>query len=103
MVERGYGGVVCVSSISAILGQEAGSANAAGKAGLHGVVPSVAKEAARYGVNVNLVARGSTVPVANGGAAAGSPAMVYQRPMPADSRLARQDPPARGSGRINAL
>src|SRR5579875_2368825 len=41
MVKRGYGRVVCVSSISAVLGQEAGSAYAAGKAALHGLVPSV--------------------------------------------------------------
>ncbi|HLH69864.1 MAG TPA: SDR family NAD(P)-dependent oxidoreductase [Candidatus Dormibacteraeota bacterium] len=59
MVERGYGKVVCVSSISAVLGQEAGSAYAAGKAALHGLVPSVAKEVARFGVNVNLVVLGN--------------------------------------------
>jgi len=59
MVERGYGRVVCVSSISAVLGQEAGSAYAAGKAALHGLVPSIAKEVARFGVNVNLVVLGN--------------------------------------------
>jgi NAD(P)-dependent dehydrogenase (short-subunit alcohol dehydrogenase family) len=59
MVDRGYGKVVCVSSISAVLGQEAGSAYAAGKAALHGLVPSVAKEVARHGVNVNLVVLGN--------------------------------------------
>ena len=59
MVERGYGRVVCVSSISAVLGQEAGSAYAAGKAALHGFVPSVAKEVARFGVAVNLVILGN--------------------------------------------
>jgi NAD(P)-dependent dehydrogenase (short-subunit alcohol dehydrogenase family) len=59
MVKRGYGRVVCVSSISAVLGQEAGSAYAAGKAALHGLVPSIAKEVARFGVNVNLVVLGN--------------------------------------------
>lgn len=59
MIERGYGRVVCVSSISAVLGQEAGSAYAAGKAALHGFVPSVAKEVARFGVNINLVVLGN--------------------------------------------
>jgi len=59
MVERRYGRVVCVSSISAVLGQEAGSAYAAGKAALHGLVTSVAKEVGRFGVNVNLVVLGN--------------------------------------------
>lgn len=59
MVSRGYGKVVSVSSISAVLGQEAGSAYAAGKAALHGLVPSVAKEVSRFGVNVNLVVLGN--------------------------------------------
>jgi len=59
MLERGYGKVVCVSSISATLGQEAGSAYAAGKMALHGLVSSVAKEVARSGVNINAVILGN--------------------------------------------
>lgn len=53
MLERKYGKIVCVSSISAVLGQEAGSAYAAGKMALHGLVSSVAKEVGRKGVNIN--------------------------------------------------
>lgn len=59
MVARSYGKVVCVSSISATLGQEAGSAYAAGKMALHGLVSSVAKEVGRKGVNVNAVILGN--------------------------------------------
>jgi NAD(P)-dependent dehydrogenase (short-subunit alcohol dehydrogenase family) len=59
MVERGYGKVVCVSSISAVLGQEAGSAYASGKLALHALVSSVSKEVARFGVNVNAVVLGN--------------------------------------------
>jgi NAD(P)-dependent dehydrogenase (short-subunit alcohol dehydrogenase family) len=59
MLERGYGKVVCVSSISAVLGQEAGSAYASGKMALHGLVSSVAKEVARRGVNINAVILGN--------------------------------------------
>lgn len=59
MLERGYGKVVCVSSFSAVLGQEAGSAYAAGKAALHGLVSSVSKEVARRGVTINAVVLGN--------------------------------------------
>jgi NAD(P)-dependent dehydrogenase (short-subunit alcohol dehydrogenase family) len=59
MLERGYGKIVCVSSISAVLGQEAGSAYAAGKMALHGLVSSVAKEVARRGVNINAAILGN--------------------------------------------
>jgi NAD(P)-dependent dehydrogenase (short-subunit alcohol dehydrogenase family) len=59
MLARGYGKVVCVSSISAVIGQEAGSGYAAGKAALHGLVLSVAKEVARKGVNINTVILGN--------------------------------------------
>lgn len=59
MVERGYGKVVCVSSISAVLGQESGSAYASGKLALHALVSSVSKEVARHGVNVNAVVLGN--------------------------------------------
>ncbi|AKM10729.1 SDR family NAD(P)-dependent oxidoreductase [Croceicoccus naphthovorans] len=59
MIERGYGKVVCVSSISAVLGQESGSAYASGKLALHALVSSVSKEVARFGVNVNAVVLGN--------------------------------------------
>ncbi|OCC22966.1 hypothetical protein MB02_14480 [Croceicoccus estronivorus] len=59
MVERGYGKVVCVSSISAVLGQESGSAYASGKLALHALVSSVSKEVARHGVNINAVILGN--------------------------------------------
>jgi NAD(P)-dependent dehydrogenase (short-subunit alcohol dehydrogenase family) len=55
MLDRGWGKVVCISSISATLGQQGGTGYAAGKAGLHGFVRSVAKEVAARGVNVNGV------------------------------------------------
>lgn len=59
MVERGYGKIVCVSSISAVLGQENGIPYATGKAAIHGFVKSLAKEVARFGVNVNVVVLGN--------------------------------------------
>jgi NAD(P)-dependent dehydrogenase (short-subunit alcohol dehydrogenase family) len=59
MVERSYGKVVCVSSISGVLGQRGGSAYAAAKAGLVGFVASVAKEVAARGVNVNVITIGN--------------------------------------------
>lgn len=59
MIARGYGKVVCVSSISAVLGQESGSAYASGKLALHALVSSVSKEVARHGVNVNAVVLGN--------------------------------------------
>lgn len=59
MVSRGYGKVVCVSSISAVLGQESGSAYASGKLALHALVSSVSKEVARHGVNINAVVLGN--------------------------------------------
>lgn len=58
MLERGWGKVVCVSSISATWGQRAGIGYAAGKAGLDGFVRSLAKEVAAAGVNVNGVVIG---------------------------------------------
>jgi NAD(P)-dependent dehydrogenase (short-subunit alcohol dehydrogenase family) len=59
MLARGYGKVVCISSISATLGQESGSAYASGKMALHALVSSVAKEVARHGVNINAAILGN--------------------------------------------
>jgi NAD(P)-dependent dehydrogenase (short-subunit alcohol dehydrogenase family) len=58
MLERGWGKVVCISSVSVTMGQQGGTGYAAGKAGLHGLVRSVAKEVASRGVNVNGVVIG---------------------------------------------
>ena len=55
MLERGWGRIVCVNSISAVFGQRAGVGYAAAKAGLTGLVASLAKEVAASGVNVNAV------------------------------------------------
>jgi 3-oxoacyl-[acyl-carrier protein] reductase len=58
MVKRGSGAIVNVSSISGVHGN-AGQANyAAAKAGIAGFSKSLAKETARYGVRVNVVAPG---------------------------------------------
>jgi len=59
MIERGWGKVVCVNSISAVFGQRAGVGYAAAKAGLSGFVHSIAKEVAPFGVNVNAVLFGN--------------------------------------------
>jgi NAD(P)-dependent dehydrogenase (short-subunit alcohol dehydrogenase family) len=59
MVERGFGRIVCVNSISAVFGQHAGVGYAAGKAGLTGLVHSLAKEVAPHGINVNAVLIGN--------------------------------------------
>ncbi|MBV8086704.1 MAG: SDR family oxidoreductase [Chloroflexi bacterium] len=59
MVERRYGKVVCVSSFSAVLGQEDGAHYAAAKAGIGGLVRSVSKEVGRYGININEVVLGN--------------------------------------------
>ncbi len=59
MIKQRYGKIVCVSSISAILGQENGAPYAASKMALHGLVSSVGKEVARHGVNINVVILGN--------------------------------------------
>jgi NAD(P)-dependent dehydrogenase (short-subunit alcohol dehydrogenase family) len=59
MVARRYGKIVCVSSISAALGQMGGTGYAAAKAGVAGLVRSLAKEVGAYGINVNAVMYGN--------------------------------------------
>jgi NAD(P)-dependent dehydrogenase (short-subunit alcohol dehydrogenase family) len=59
MVDRGFGKIVCVNSISAVFGQRAGVGYASAKAGLSGFVASLAKEVAAAGVNVNAVLIGN--------------------------------------------
>jgi NAD(P)-dependent dehydrogenase (short-subunit alcohol dehydrogenase family) len=59
MLEHGYGRIVCVSSISGTNGQRSGAGYAAAKAGLTGLVASLAKESAAQGVRVNGVILGN--------------------------------------------
>jgi NAD(P)-dependent dehydrogenase (short-subunit alcohol dehydrogenase family) len=59
MRERGWGRIVCVSSISATNGQRNGAAYAAAKAGLHALVASIAKENATQGVRANGIIVGN--------------------------------------------
>jgi NAD(P)-dependent dehydrogenase (short-subunit alcohol dehydrogenase family) len=59
MIEHAHGRIVCVSSISGTNGQRAGAGYAAAKAGLTGLVASLAKESAAQGVRVNGVILGN--------------------------------------------
>lgn len=59
MVEAGYGRIVCVNSVSGENGQRAGAGYAAGKAGLVGLVASLAKEVGGSGVAVNGITVGN--------------------------------------------
>lgn len=59
MLERGWGRIVCVSSISAVLGMARGVGYATAKAGVAGFVASLSKEVAQRGVNVNAVIIGN--------------------------------------------
>jgi NAD(P)-dependent dehydrogenase (short-subunit alcohol dehydrogenase family) len=62
MVERGYGKVVCVSSVSGRVGGVISDAGyASSKAGIHGLVRWLGKNAAPDGVYVNAVAPGPIV------------------------------------------
>jgi 3-oxoacyl-[acyl-carrier protein] reductase len=58
MIARRWGRVIAISSASAILGRPGQTHYAAAKAGLHGLVRSLAREVARYGITVNAVAPG---------------------------------------------
>jgi NAD(P)-dependent dehydrogenase (short-subunit alcohol dehydrogenase family) len=59
MLARGRGHIVCVGSISGTNGQVLGSAYAAAKAGLSGLVASIAKEYAADGVSCNGIVVGN--------------------------------------------
>lgn len=71
MIRTRWGRIVCVSSISAIIGNRGQVNYAAAKAGLHGAVKALALEYADRGVTVNAVAPGiirapdGTVPISN--------------------------------------
>jgi acetoacetyl-CoA reductase len=58
MYERGEGSLVCVSSISGEKGNVGQTNYAATKAAVIGLVKSLAREAARYGVRANVVSPG---------------------------------------------
>jgi len=60
MVDNEYGKVVCVTSVSAKVGGVISDAGyAASKAGVHGLVRWLAKNAAEHGIYVNAVAPGA--------------------------------------------
>lgn len=58
MVQRGFGRIVYVSSVTAFMGSPVEAAYGAAKAGLVGLTRSVAREVARKGVTVNCVIPG---------------------------------------------
>ncbi|MBO8162849.1 MAG: 3-oxoacyl-ACP reductase FabG [Brevibacillus sp.] len=58
MIRQRYGRIVCVSSVSGIVGVAGQSNYAATKAGQIGFVKALAKEVAAYGITVNAVAPG---------------------------------------------
>jgi NAD(P)-dependent dehydrogenase (short-subunit alcohol dehydrogenase family) len=58
MYERGAGAIVCISSISGDRGNAGQTNYAATKAAVIGLVKSLAREAARYGVRANAIAPG---------------------------------------------
>jgi 3-oxoacyl-[acyl-carrier protein] reductase len=70
MIRTRWGRIICISSISAIIGNRGQVNYAAAKAGLHGAVKALALEYADRGVTVNAVAPGiirapdGTVPIA---------------------------------------
>ncbi|AXI82609.1 3-oxoacyl-ACP reductase FabG [Xylella taiwanensis] len=58
MARTRWGRIVCVSSVTAVLGNRGQTNYAAAKAGLHGAVRSLAREMANRGITVNVVAPG---------------------------------------------
>jgi len=58
MVSRKHGSIVTISSVSARFGNRGQSNYAAAKAGLEGASRTIAKEVARLGVRINVVAPG---------------------------------------------
>lgn len=58
LLRRGRGGIVNISSISALMGVAGSSHYTAAKAGVIGLSKSLARELAPHGINVNVVAPG---------------------------------------------
>jgi 3-oxoacyl-[acyl-carrier protein] reductase len=58
MLQTRWGRIVCVSSVTAVLGNRGQANYAAAKAGVHGAAKSLALELAPRGVTVNVVAPG---------------------------------------------
>ncbi|ACA11183.1 3-oxoacyl-ACP reductase FabG [Xylella fastidiosa subsp. morus] len=58
MARTRWGRIVCISSVTAVLGNRGQSNYAAAKAGLHGAARSLAREMANRGITVNVVAPG---------------------------------------------
>lgn len=58
MLKQGSGSIVAVSSIAGVYGNVGQTNYAASKSGIHGMARSLAKEVARSGVRVNVVAPG---------------------------------------------
>jgi NAD(P)-dependent dehydrogenase (short-subunit alcohol dehydrogenase family) len=58
MIEQGFGRIVMVSSVTAVMGNNVEAGYGAAKAGLHGLVRSLAREVGRKGITVNCVVPG---------------------------------------------
>jgi NAD(P)-dependent dehydrogenase (short-subunit alcohol dehydrogenase family) len=58
MRDAGYGRIVNISSVTAVMGSPSEAAYGAAKAGLHGLTRSLARETARAGITVNTVVPG---------------------------------------------
>ncbi|MFE9320762.1 SDR family NAD(P)-dependent oxidoreductase [Nocardia sp. NPDC052278] len=58
MRPAGYGRIVNVSSVTAVMGSPSEAAYGAAKSGLHGLTRSLARETARHGITVNTVVPG---------------------------------------------
>lgn len=58
MVERGFGRIICISSVNGQKGQFGQTNYSAAKAGMHGFVKALAQEVVKKGVTVNTVSPG---------------------------------------------
>jgi NAD(P)-dependent dehydrogenase (short-subunit alcohol dehydrogenase family) len=58
MRAAGFGRIVTISSVTAVMGSPSEAAYGAAKAGLHGLTRSLARETARAGITVNCVVAG---------------------------------------------
>ncbi len=58
MIKQGFGRIVNISSVTAVMGSPVEAAYGAAKAGLHGLTRSLARAVARKGITVNAVVPG---------------------------------------------